>query len=79
MPGPSQGVVAQSRVVAHVQVTCVVLRKEMVDLHERQKLWTRSKLHNVSFHANIMYTVDNFVKPSCKTNQIHPKLHFKNT
>lgn len=32
MPRPGQGVVAQSRVVTHVQVTCVVLEKERVQL-----------------------------------------------
>lgn len=34
VPGPSQGVVAQSCVVTHVQMTCMVLEKERVHLHE---------------------------------------------
>ena len=34
VPGPGQDVVAQSRVVTHVQITCMVLEKERVHLQE---------------------------------------------
>lgn len=35
VPRPGQSVVAQSRVVTHVQITCVVLQKERVHIHEK--------------------------------------------
>lgn len=35
VPGLGQGVVAQSRVVTHVQITCMVLEKERVHLQEK--------------------------------------------
>lgn len=35
VPGPGHSVVAQSRVVTHVQITCVVLEKERVHIYEK--------------------------------------------
>lgn len=52
VPRPGQGVMAESRVVTHVQITCVVLEEERDHLKPRaQKAWDW-KVEKQTFYGN---------------------------